>query len=145
MDWLTSFAISGAGMKVEQTRFNVAALNLANANAVIGRDGAGFRPLSVITGTTNYSAPFKSYMQNEQMLASYAPRIQGIVEQNVSPRQISMPGHPEADDKGFVQVPGVNSTLEMLNIITALRAYEGNVVAMNAAKSMAQKALDIGS
>jgi flagellar basal-body rod protein FlgC len=145
MDWNSIFAVSAAGMQVEQARFNVAALNLANANAVMGRDGSGFRPLTAVTGATSYAAPFGAHMQNAQSVTLSAPRLQAIVEQEVAPRKVYDPGHPEADDKGFIQTPGVNPTLEMLNIITALRAYESNVVAMNAAKSMAQKALEIGS
>jgi flagellar basal-body rod protein FlgC len=145
MDWQSIFAVSAAGMRVEQTRFNVAAVNLANANAVMARDGSGFRPLSAITALTSQAAPFGSHLRREEALALHTPQIQSIIEQNVSPRRVYDPGHPEADDKGFVQMPGVNPTLEMLNIITALRSYESNVVAMNAAKSMAQKALEIGS
>jgi len=145
MDWHGSFAISAAGMQVEQTRFNIAALNLANANAVMKQDGSGFRPLTAVTGTGQYNTSFSSYLTSEQIIASQLPRVQAIVEQNAAPHRVYDPGNPEADDKGFVQMPGVNSTSEMLNIMTALRAYEGNVVAMNAAKSMALKALDIGS
>lgn len=143
MDWNSIFAISAAGMQVEQTRFNVSAVNLANANTVMRRDGAGFRPMTVVTGIGSPATPFSSHLHNAA--AIQVPVVKGIVEQNLAPRRVHEPGNPEADEKGFVQLPGVNLTTEMLNIVTALRAYESNVVAMNAAKSMAQKALDIGS
>jgi flagellar basal-body rod protein FlgC len=54
------------------------------------------------------------------------------------------PGNPDADDKGFVSLPGINQVTEMVNMAGALRAYEANVVAMNAAKTMALKALELG-
>jgi flagellar basal-body rod protein FlgC len=54
------------------------------------------------------------------------------------------PGHPQADDKGFVAYPAVDQVNEMVNVMTAVRAYEANVVAMNAAKAMSVKALEIG-
>ena len=54
------------------------------------------------------------------------------------------PGHPQADDKGFVAYPAVDQVSEMVNVMTAVRAYEANVVAMNAAKAMSVKALEIG-
>ena len=143
MDWNSSFAISAAGMRVEQTRFDIAALNLANANSIASRGGEVFRPLSAVLGS---SKRFALQIQNEQNLVAIpTPFVQAVVEQNVTPRRVLDPGNPNADDKGFVIMPGVNSTFEMLNIVTSLRAYESNVVAMLAAKSMAQKALEIGS
>ena len=54
------------------------------------------------------------------------------------------PGHPDADAKGFVAYPGVNTLNEMVTMIAATRAYEANVAALNAARVMALKALDIG-
>jgi flagellar basal-body rod protein FlgC len=59
-------------------------------------------------------------------------------------RQVLDPGHPEADASGHVAYPAINHNTEMLNLMTAVRAYEANVVALNAAKSMAQRALEIG-
>lgn len=142
MDWHNSFAISAAGMRVEQTRFDLAALNLANANSIAGRDGSVFRPLSAVMAS---SRNFSAHMQYEGNFPMPTPFVQAIVEQNVTPRKIFEPGNPAADEKGFISMPGVNSTAEMLNIVTALRGYEANVVAMQAAKSMALKALEIGS
>jgi flagellar basal-body rod protein FlgC len=54
------------------------------------------------------------------------------------------PGHPSADESGFVALPAVNTMLEMMSLMTAQRAYEANVVAMNAAKSMVMKSIEIG-
>ena len=140
MDWNSIFAISAAGMQVEQARFNVSAVNLANANTVMGKDGSGFRPKSIVTAL---SGVFSKHMSDAESVQ--APMVTGIIEQNVNPKLVYEPGNPAADEKGFVRLPGVNTTTEMLNIVTAIRAYESNVVAMNAAKSMAQKALEIGN
>jgi flagellar basal-body rod protein FlgC len=63
----------------------------------------------------------------------------------VSPRLVHEPAHPDADARGFVAYPGIDATSEMVGLMTAVRAYEANVVAVNAAKSMALRALDIGS
>jgi len=54
------------------------------------------------------------------------------------------PGHPDADENGIVQMPNVDVITEMVNMISATRAYEANVTALNASKSMANKALEIG-
>jgi flagellar basal-body rod protein FlgC len=60
------------------------------------------------------------------------------------PRRVLEPGHPLADAEGFVRYPGVDAAAEMVALMSATRAYEANVVALNAARAMALKALEIG-
>jgi flagellar basal-body rod protein FlgC len=147
MDYRTAFAISAAGMQVEQTRFNVSALNLANANSTMGADGRVYRPQRVITaaGPSNIASFNQVYTAWTQAnVAIDGPRVESVVEQNLAPRRVLDPGHPAADEKGYVELPAVNTAAEMVTLMSSMRAYEANVVAMNAAKSMALKALEIG-
>ena len=67
----------------------------------------------------------------------------GIVDDASPLRAVHDPGHPQADANGYVMLPNVNPVTEMVDMMTATRAYEANVTAMNAAKNMALKALDI--
>ena len=67
-----------------------------------------------------------------------------VKDTSAQPRLVSEPGHPYADANGMVRYPGVNHLEQMMVITEALRAYEANVAAMQAAKSMAARALDIG-
>jgi flagellar basal-body rod protein FlgC len=70
-------------------------------------------------------------------------RVAGVGE-DISPlKRTYMPGHPDADDEGYVTYPNVDVVTEMVDMMTATRAYEANVTAIEAAKSMAQKALEI--
>ncbi len=62
----------------------------------------------------------------------------------IAPRMVYEPGHPFANERGFVAYPGVDAATEMVTIMTALRAYEANVAALNAARTMTLRALDIG-
>ena len=71
-------------------------------------------------------------------------KVLSIARLETAPRLVFDPGHPDANDKGYVSYPGVNQVNEMTNLVVALRAYEANVTAFNAAKVMALKALDIG-
>ncbi|OOG44444.1 flagellar basal body rod protein FlgC [Polaromonas sp. A23] len=147
MDYRTAFAISAAGMQVEQTRFNISALNLANANSTMGADGRVYRAQRVITsaGSGNIGGFNQVYTAWKNANAGLAgPHVEDVVEQNLAPRRVLDPGHPAADEKGFVELPGVNPATEMVTLMNSLRAYEANVVAMNAAKSMTLKALEIG-
>ncbi len=141
MDYRSAFAISAAGMSVEKLRLDVTALNLANMNSTKGVDGQLFKPLRVVAKLG--AASFASQFDASSSLASLLPAGR-IEEMNVAPRIMHDPGNPDADEKGNVQLPGVNHLGEMVNMMSAIRAYEANVVALNTAKTMAQRALDIG-
>lgn len=137
MGYPSSFAISALGMDVERLRVDVAALNLANANVALGANGEGYRPMHVVarSGTADFASQFDQWMK--------VPTV--IVEPTANaPRQVLEPGHPLADEKGFVSYPAVDHTAEMMTMMNAMRAYEANVAAMNMSRTMVLKALDIG-
>lgn len=138
MDYSTAFAISASGMTLERTRVEVASLNLANANTVAGVDGALYRPLRVVARAAQASfADTVSHGLAAAPVVSLEPAQQ-------SARMVHEPGHPMADARGFVAYAGVDAATEMVTMMSAMRAYEANVAAMNTARSMALKALSIG-
>lgn len=153
MDYLQAFAISAAGMSVERTRVDVAALNLANANTTQTADGVSYQPLRVVARTgagTDVSASSLSFADrieaglDAEDLANAALPEAAVEPMPVSPRMVYEPGHPFANERGFVAYPGVDTATEMVSLMGALRSYEANVAAMNAARTLAQKALEIG-
>jgi flagellar basal-body rod protein FlgC len=138
MDYSQTFAISAAGMNVERLRVDVSALNLANANAALTAGGVNYQPLRVVT-TASHVESFNS------LVGGSLAGPQALVEPGTQPaRQVLEPGNPAADAQGFVRYPGVDTTVEMMTLMSATRAYEANVSALNAARSMALKALEIG-
>ncbi|MCJ0764545.1 flagellar basal body rod protein FlgC [Variovorax terrae] len=144
MNYLHAFAISAAGMSVERTRVDVSALNLANANTVQSADGNGYRPLraTVLAGATpGFSALVGDRLDADKigMLPSVA-----VLPADVNPRLAYEPGHPMANERGFVAYPGVDTATEMVTLMSAMRSYEANVAAMNTARNLALKTLDIG-
>lgn len=141
MDFNTTFAISASGMAVEKMRLDVTAANIANMHAAASSAGGVYRPLQVIT----QAVPLNFAYAFGQLAASGGgAHVVAVEPQAVAARMVYEPGHPYADTKGFVAYPGVNHTSEMMNLNTALRAYEANVAAMSAAKAMAAHALEIG-
>lgn len=141
MDYTSSFHISASGMAVEKARLDVTAANIANMHSAGTSAGAVYRPLQVLA----QPVPLAFARQFGQLaIASGGVRVAALEEQAVAPRMVYEPGHPYADTKGFVAYPGVNHTSEMMNLNTALRAYEANVAALTAAKAMAARALEIG-
>ncbi len=144
MDYLGAFEISSSGMSVERARLDATAVNLANINSTRSADGTVFRPLRVISGS-KANAKFATTINAFSAAQNFAGvQINEIRQLDVPPRMVFEPAHPDANEKGFVAYPGINSVGEMVNLISTMRAYEANVVAMNAAKTMALKALDIG-
>ncbi|AMO95585.1 flagellar basal-body rod protein FlgC [Collimonas fungivorans] len=146
MDYTHTFAISAAGMSVERTRVDVAALNLANAQTVQSADGKNFQPLQVIARSADqgmFNQLISQGMQGTSEFARDLP-VASVEVSGASPRQVYEPGHPFANAQGFVSYPGVDPAKEMVSLMTAMRSYEANVAAMNAARTMALKALDIG-
>jgi flagellar basal-body rod protein FlgC len=139
MDYLRAYAISGSGMAVEKARVDLAAANLANANSTRSAGGALYQPLRLITGAAapDFAGQLAGALRGAEVI--------GVRPMDVPPRLSYEPGHPDADDKGFVSYPGIQPLAEMMIMITAVRAYEANVAALNAAKAMAMKTLDIGN
>lgn len=145
MDYLAAFEISASGMTAEKTRLEIIAMNLANVNSTRSADGSVYRPLEVITGAKS-AASFETYLKSQTQAneLSMGTQIMEIRPLDVPPRLVYEPAHPDADNKGYVAYPNINPTSEMVNLIETVRAYEANVQAMNAAKSMASRALQIG-
>lgn len=144
MNYMAAFEISASGMTVERTRLDATAINLANVNSTRGVDGAAFRPLRVVSGPRTdqkFSAAMDAFSAARSVPGVEVSEIRQL---DVAPRLVFEPAHPDADEKGFVAYPGINPVAEMVNLISTMRAYEANVTAMNAAKTMAMKALDIG-
>ena len=141
MDYLSAFAISGSGMSVEKLRLDVTALNLANANSTRAGAGALDQPLTVVSAAR--SGSFASAFAQAGG-AALGARVVEVRPSPTPPRLVYEPGHPDADAKGFVAYPGINPVSQMVTLISATRSYESNVAALNAARTMALKALEIG-
>lgn len=135
MDYHQIFAIGAAGLQFERTRVDVAALNLANANTVATADGRGYQPLRVIA----HAQPFAT--QFEWLISKPQPSVEAT---NTAPQRVYDPHHPFADNQGFVAYPGVDTATEMMTMIDASRAYEANLFAINIARNLVLKTLNIG-
>jgi len=141
MDYAGVFAISAAGMAVERSRVEVAALNLAHAQAPLEAGGGGYRPLRVVARAMPATA-FAHWIDAEG-LASLAPSVE-IEASTAGPRLVHEPGHPLANAQGFVAYPAVDAATEMVGLMQAMRSYEANLAALNTARTLALKTLEIG-
>jgi flagellar basal-body rod protein FlgC len=128
---------SGSALSAERLRMDVTAENLANAQSTRSANGTGpYKRKEVVLEQAGSS--FADSLQ-----AARGVRVAGIVEDSTPPRRIYDPGHPDADAQGYVTMPNVNTVTEMTDLIGASRAYEANVTAMQTAKSMFTRTLDL--
>jgi flagellar basal-body rod protein FlgC len=143
MDYLSAFQISASGMTVEKMRIDVTAANIANMHSAAPSASGVYQPMRVVAQAVPVS--FSRHFGQLLSLDGGGTRVTSVEAQAVAPRMVYEPGHPYADAKGYVAYPGVDQVSEMLNLNTALRSYEANVAAMNAARTMAARTLDIGN
>lgn len=133
MSLFNVFNISGSAMSAQAQRLNAVASNLANADSATSANGTPYKAKQVVFSAT----PTKSPDAN-------GVKVLKVVEDASPPRMLYDPNHPLANEKGYVTMPNVNVTEEMVNMISASRAYQNNVETMNAAKTMLLKTLTIG-
>lgn len=141
MDILTSLKISGSGLKAERARLNVAAMNLANVDTTRTIEGGPYKAKSVV-----FSAkPLENFQDTLDSVNARLRKVEvvEVVEDDKPFKEVYDPSHPDANEEGIVQFPNVDVPEQMVDLISARRGYEANVTAIEAAKSMAMKALDI--
>lgn len=134
---------SASGMTAERLRMDVISNNIANVNTTRTEEGGPYRRQVPIFQSRSGQNSF-SQILSQQMDTGSGVRVTGIVKDNSPTRRVYDPSHPDANKEGYVEMPNVNIVAEMVDMITATRAYEANVTSVNAAKNMAMKALEIG-
>lgn len=136
---------AASGLTAERLRMDVISNNIANANTTRTEEGGAYRRQIVLfQPRTEQQQSFSQIFSNEMEDAGTGVRVVGVVKDESPLRRVYDPNHPDADRDGYVEMPNINIVSEMVDMITATRAYEANVTAVNSAKSMAMKALDIG-
>lgn len=138
MSMLNVYNIAGSALSAQSMRLNAVASNLANADSVAGPDGQPYRAKQVVFAATSVEGGAK--LEG----AALGVRVTGVVEDLAPPRIIFDPKNPAANEQGFVTMPNVNVVEEMVNMISASRAYQSNVEVMNTAKTLMQKTLALG-
>lgn len=140
MDFFTAMGVSASGLSAQRVRMNVASSNLANAQTTRGADGGPYRRRDVVLSAGG---------TERAVTGRFAKAIRGVsvdavVQDGAPPRKTYDPGHPDADEAGYVSYPNVNVVEEMVDMITASRAYEAGISALESAVALAERAISIG-
>lgn len=144
MDFFSSMRVSASGLDAQTKRMNTISSNIANSETTRTENGGPYRRKDPLLAAQTDRESFGEILQNEMDENIQGVQVQEIVEDTRAPRMVYNPGHPDANAEGYVAMPNVNPVEEMANMISASRSYEANVTALNSAKQMAQKALEIG-
>ena len=146
MDFFSSMRVSASGLDAQTKRMNTISSNIANAETTRGADPGGgpYRKKDPVFAAQTDRESFGEILNNAMEESVQGVQVIDIAEDNKGPRMVYNPHHRDANPDGYVAMPNVNPVEEMANMISAQRSYEANVTAMGAAKSMAQKALEIG-
>jgi flagellar basal-body rod protein FlgC len=126
------FGIAGSGMSAQSVRLNLTASNLANAQSVATRPQDAYRARHPV---------FQAVLDGE---TGAGVRTSGIVQSDAKSEARYAPGHPLADDAGYVHAANVNTMEEMANMISASRSFQQNVEVMNTSKELLLRTLRLG-
>ncbi|ODS30377.1 MAG: flagellar basal-body rod protein FlgC [Candidatus Scalindua rubra] len=132
--------ISASGLTSERIRMGVIANNIANAQVTETSDGGPYKRQQV-----EFSSVLKKTMMGKSKKDAILSgvEVKGVKETKEPPNMVYMPGHPKADEEGFVKMPNVSIAKEMVDMISASRSYEANTAVISTFRKMNERALSI--
>lgn len=145
MGVFSAMNVSATGMTAQQLRMDTISENIANAYTTRTQDGEAYRRRTVVfreKDTTSFDHILNGYLSHYQ---PNGVKVTQIVEDQSDLRLVYEPDNPDANEDGYVEYPNVDTVTEMTNLIDSSRAYEANVTAFNAAKSIATKGMELFS
>ncbi|MGX7014674.1 flagellar basal body rod protein FlgC [Vagococcus silagei] len=139
-----AFNINTSGLALERFKLDTISTNIANVNTTRGENNEPYRKKTVL-----FTESLKEQEQKWQTQAaqpqskSMGVRVVGLEESQEEFNQVYQPDHPDADENGYVSLPNVNISDEMVQMMETVRTYEANVSAFESSKNMMRKALEI--
>jgi len=144
MNFFDSLNISSTGLSAQRLRMNLIASNLANVNTTRTENGEPYKRKDVVFEAVQGSDDFEATLNETLNTTTNGVKVAKIIEDEKPFVEKYDPGHPDADENGYVRLPNVNMVEEMVNMISASRSFEANATAVGTTKDMAAAALRIG-
>jgi flagellar basal-body rod protein FlgC len=145
LDFFSAMEIASSGLGAQRVRMNALASNLANARTTRTADGGPYKRMDPVFRAVPVATRFAEHTQDTQARSAYLVEVPEIRQDDRPGQRVFEPSHPDADAEGYVTLPNVEVVSEMVNMITASRAYEAGVSVMDTLKSMARSAISIGA
>jgi flagellar basal-body rod protein FlgC len=152
MAFMSSLDIAGSGLTAQKRRLDTITENLVNKDTTRTDEGGPYRRKLVVFREIDSTRGFRSQLRYAKYLnrsRTSVSRDRGVMVPEIIEDQSEFipvydPNHPDSNDEGYVMMPNVNTTIEMVDAMAASRSYSANIAALEAVKSMATKALQIG-
>lgn len=143
MSFLSSLNIGGSALTAQRFRMDVISENIANVDTTRTENGTPYaRKMVVMQERIN---SFSDILRNsEKKTVGQGVEITSVQEDNKAFKLVCDPSHPDADADGYVRYPNIDMVKEMMDMMSASKSYEANVTTINAIKTMAASALQIG-
>jgi flagellar basal-body rod protein FlgC len=132
--------VLASGLSATRLRVNVLASNIANAETTRTEDGGPYKRKDIVQTARTVQSNFSSTLDNASLAK---PQVLAVVEDQSEPRVVHQPGHPDADENGYVAYPNINMVTAMTDLMSASRLYQANVSALETARNMARDAANI--
>jgi flagellar basal-body rod protein FlgC len=140
MSLFSSLQASASGLGAQRTRAEMLVQNMANAETTRTPEGGPYKRKDVVFATQIQASPFSAVFQNE--LAT-GVAVDQIIEDTREPEMRYQPGHPDANENGYVAFPRLNPAEEMVDLLNSSRSYQANVSAMTAVKDMLTHSIEL--
>jgi flagellar basal-body rod protein FlgC len=147
MGLISSMRVSASALMAQRLRMDVVANNVANMNSTRAADGSDgpYRRQSVVFKEQRAGASFGDLLGRASGASTPSGvQVSSIHLDTAAPKKVHDPSHPDADPEGYVLMPNIDVVTEMTDLVGANRAYEASVTVLNATKSLAMAALQIG-
>lgn len=144
MDFDAAMRISASGLHAHRAWINVLSANLANIHTTRTPEGTPYRRRTLIYESVPADETFEAALREAQEGELERVEVSAVVPDGRDFRMVYDPNHPDADANGIVRLPNINPVEEMANMLNAARSYEANLAALNTAKNLALKALELG-
>lgn len=140
MSMFNSYEVLASGLSTARTRMNVLASNVANAETTRTPEGGPYQRRDVVQVAKSMHSKFTSALDR---MSLHRPSVQAVVADSSDPRLVFQPGHPDANDDGYVAYPNVNVVTSMTDMMSTARLYQANITALEQVRSMEQEAARI--
>jgi len=142
MSLFSALSVGASGMAAQRARAELLVENLANAETTRTPEGGPYRRKDVVFESASAASPFSSVF-DAQISAPTGVTVSDIITDTSDPERRYMPGHPDADQDGYVAFPHINPAEDMVDLMGSARTYEANVAAIGAVKDMIQRSIDL--
>src|SRR6056297_3647889 len=144
MSFIKALGVSATGLYAQKKKIEIVSENIANSETIVTENGQPYRRKVAIFGEKKEYRDFSSTLNNfSTPVESSGVKVTNVIEDNKPPKIVYDPDHPLATEDGYITMPNIDTTEEMLDLMKASRAYEANTTVLNATKSMFAKSLEI--